>query len=91
MLCKEELESVAALAERNGFRSNVISIYYAFFQYEYLPDYDICVTYHVIEGEATFETDIERKEDMSPEELKTLCDAIGISLALIKHMGGITY
>jgi len=91
MLCRKELDIVAALAEESGFRSNVISTYYAFFQYEYLPDYDVCVTYHVIEGEAKFETDIERKEDMSPEELKSLCDAIGLSLGLIKHMGGITY
>lgn len=91
MLCRQELEEVAKLAEDSGFRVNIVSTQYALFLLEYLPDYDIFVTYSTFEGEAQYTTTIEKKCDMTPKELKSLCDAIGLTLGLIQHMGGITF
>lgn len=88
MLCRKEIDEICILAEECGFRTNIVSTNYVLFLFEYIQDYDIIITYSVVEGEAKFEVSVQSKEEMSHLELLALCNASGLCLGLIRRMGG---
>ena len=68
MLSLNMLQAIGKSAEDLGFRVTITSEDNAKFQIEYTPEYDLTVTYTVVDGEARIETTSEGVS-FSPEVL----------------------
>jgi hypothetical protein len=88
MLSLKELQDISTLAEARGFRVNVASIEHAVFTFEYIPNYDLIVTYSVIAGESKVRTVVEGVF-CNIEELKALTYALSLTIGLIYELGGV--
>ncbi|MFA7205634.1 MAG: hypothetical protein WC102_04805 [Saccharofermentanales bacterium] len=88
MLSLKELQDIGTLAEARGFRVNVTSIEHAVFTFEYIPNYDLVVTYSVVAGEPRVRT-VAEGVSCNLEELKALAYALSLTIGLIYELGGV--
>jgi len=88
MLSLKELQEIGVQAEMRGYRVNIMSPEHAIFMYEYIPNYDLIVTYSVVAGEAKVRT-VAEGVSCDPNELYALNKAICLTFRLICDLGGI--
>ena len=88
MLTLKELQDIGAKAEARGYRVSITSATHAVFAYEYIPNYDLVVSYSVVAGEVKVRT-IAEGVSCDPNELFALNKAICLTFGLICDLGGI--
>jgi hypothetical protein len=88
MLSLKELQEIGAEAEARGFRVNITSATHAVFTFEYIPNYDLVVTYSVVAGEPKVRA-VAEGVSCNVEELKALAYALSLAIGLIYGLGGV--
>ncbi|MDD4804941.1 MAG: hypothetical protein PHN69_07355 [Candidatus Pacebacteria bacterium] len=88
MLSLKGLQEIGIIAEAKGFRANIVSVNHAVFTFEYIPNYDLIITYSVVAGEVKVRT-VAEGVSCDLKELKALNRALFLAIGLIYELGGV--